>query len=588
MRHIPLVLPACRVETLQAELDRVKLAEDEALNALKSQEESLLRLVSQLRDAAHSEISNLQATEGRLMTFVHASSQRLKAMQQEQQLLHPALSQLLEDPQQLVRLVLSGGFVAFAGGATAGAAAAFAASRDSFRSAVASSQMARSNSGNASSGGAGAGAAGSAGAASGGLAGKPGGSGQADGAGPRAGVVAAAAAARGGTLVADEREERAEESKQKQQQEVPLSWRRAAADAAVDQVDQSNSSSAGRDPNWRTNWRSAPLPTAAEMVADAKTSSSNSSSRDPNWRTNWRSTPAVAGAEVPASAATAAAAIDADALLARLSPQLLQALLQELPAVSDALITLTPEVLQQLQEKAAEAAAAAQALHVLQQQDAEAAVKSAELAASSLEAERKVAEAMRNEAAAAQQLLEVERAAKEAAEAYAKHLGEEVARLEGRLVLQQKGWGPRRLPTPTPSPRRTPRGSRAGSPTDQLNSAGAAPAAAAAVVSAAAQQNSSRVSSSGGSRSAGSSSGGASQDTKHVNSVALSLVQKQLLEAHDRLAAATKMRAAAEIELRELTCALLHEQQQVGAVRCLLYCDRACGLSYAECTDHCV
>jgi hypothetical protein len=269
----------------------------------------------------------------------------------------------------------------------------------------------------------------------------------------------------------------------------------------------------------------------------------------------------VAGAEVPASRAesAAAAAIDADSLLARLPPHLLQALLNELPAVSDALTTLTPEVLQQLQLKAAEAAAAAHALHALQQQDAEAAVKSAELAASSLEAERKVAEAMRNEAAAAQQLLEVERAAKEAAEEYAKHLGQEVARLEGRLILQQKGWAPRRLPSPTPSPRRTPKGSRAGSPTEQLSAAGAATTAAPA-----AQQIGSRGVSSGG-----SSSGCALQEatgSKHANSVALSVVQKQLQEAHDRLAAATKMRSAAEMELRELTCALLHEQQQVGAV----------------------
>jgi hypothetical protein len=258
----------------------------------------------------------------------------------------------------------------------------------------------------------------------------------------------------------------------------------------------------------------------------------------------------VAGAEVPASTAesAAAAAIDADSLLARLPAPLLQALLNELPAVSDALTTLTPEVLQQLQLKAAEAAAAAHALHALQQQDAAAAVKSAELAASSLEAERKVAEAMRSEAAAAQQLLEVERAAKEAAEEYARHLGQEVARLEGRLMLQQKGWGPRRVPSPTPSP-------RAGSPTEQLSAAGAATAAPAAP---AVQQ----------SRIAGSRSGGALQDgvgSKPANSVALGVVQKQLQEAHDRLSAATKMRAAAEMELRELTCALLHEQQQVGA-----------------------
>jgi hypothetical protein len=65
-----------------------------------------------------------------------------------------------------------------------------------------------------------------------------------------------------------------------------------------------------------------------------------------------------------------------------------------------------------LRDKAAEAAAATQVLHVLQQQEAQAVVKSAELAASSLAAERRLAEAVRAEAQAAGVLLEVEQAAK--------------------------------------------------------------------------------------------------------------------------------------------------------------------------------
>jgi hypothetical protein len=65
-----------------------------------------------------------------------------------------------------------------------------------------------------------------------------------------------------------------------------------------------------------------------------------------------------------------------------------------------------------LHNKAAEAAAATQVLHVLQQQEAHAVVKSAELAASSLAAERRLAEAVRAEAQAAGVLLEVEQAAK--------------------------------------------------------------------------------------------------------------------------------------------------------------------------------
>lgn len=167
----------------------------------------------------------------------------------------------------------------------------------------------------------------------------------------------------------------------------------------------------------------------------------------------------------------------------------------------------SPTAMQRLQQKAAEAASTAQALHSLQQQDADTAVRAAELAASSIEAERRVAEAMRGEALAAQQLLEVERAAKEAAEASAEQLSAEVTQLRGQLALQHKGWGP--------------------------------------------QQQ--RTSSDDGSRS--SSRGGG---------MGMAVVQAQLADAHERLAAATQMRSAAEAELREITCALVHEQNQVG------------------------
>lgn len=64
-----------------------------------------------------------------------------------------------------------------------------------------------------------------------------------------------------------------------------------------------------------------------------------------------------------------------------------------------------------LHDKAAQAAAATQVLHVLQQQDTEAAVKSAELAARSITAEVKHAEAVRAEAHAAGRLLEVQASA---------------------------------------------------------------------------------------------------------------------------------------------------------------------------------
>lgn len=64
-----------------------------------------------------------------------------------------------------------------------------------------------------------------------------------------------------------------------------------------------------------------------------------------------------------------------------------------------------------LHSKAAEAAAASQVLHALQQQEADAAVKSAELAVCSLSAERRLAQAVESEAYAAGRLLQIEHAA---------------------------------------------------------------------------------------------------------------------------------------------------------------------------------
>ncbi len=61
----------------------MQAAESSTLSALRLQEESLLQLAAQLNEAAHSEISSLQATEGRLRSVVQHSSARLRRMQAE-------------------------------------------------------------------------------------------------------------------------------------------------------------------------------------------------------------------------------------------------------------------------------------------------------------------------------------------------------------------------------------------------------------------------------------------------------------------------------------------------------------------------
>jgi hypothetical protein len=85
----------------------------------------------------------------------------------------------------------------------------------------------------------------------------------------------------------------------------------------------------------------------------------------------------------------------------------------ELPAQLSQLLDSSDDgdMMSHLHSRAAEAAAATQVLHALQQQEAEAAVKSAELAASSLAAERKLAAAVKSEATAAGRLLQAEHAA---------------------------------------------------------------------------------------------------------------------------------------------------------------------------------
>lgn len=71
----------------------MQAAESSTLSALRHQEESLLQLAAQLKEAAHSEISSLQDTEGRLMGVVRTSTARLQGMQaqrqQQAQQVHP-------------------------------------------------------------------------------------------------------------------------------------------------------------------------------------------------------------------------------------------------------------------------------------------------------------------------------------------------------------------------------------------------------------------------------------------------------------------------------------------------------------------
>lgn len=368
------------------------------MTALKSQEEALLKLASQLKEAAHSEISTLQATESRLLSVIHNSAQRLRTMQHQHQEQQANLQYVMHNAEKLVQAVLSGGFVMVAGGAAATAAAVYAFSRNGFSM--------RAGGGGGASGGSGA------------LGGSGGATFGASGAAGRPAAATAAAAATGELYwVGENREE-------KQKQQTSSRW------------------SSVEVPKER-------LPLASEL------------------------------------------------------PQHMAQMMEKKPAAVGAGSNSSSSIaMQQLQAKAAEAAAAAQSLHSLQQRDADTAVKAAELAASSIEAERRVAEAMRSEALAAQYLLEVERSSKEAAEANVEQLSVEVERLRSQLESQQSSW-----------------------------------------------------------RHADSDD---SSIIRSSNSMGMAVLQKQLSEAHARLTSATQMRSKAEAELREITCALMHEQHQVG------------------------
>lgn len=323
----------------------MQAAESAALAALRTQEETLLRLATQLREAAHTEISTLQATEGRLLEVVQHSTQRLRLMQAQRQKHHAQISALLQKPGQLLQLVLSGGYVMYAGGAMATAAAVFAASRlgHSGSSRSVSAAGADSVAVNMHSGGGGAGGSNGHGPSSvapgaGGVAGGPGGYNAPAGRMPGRGPVVAAAAVHG-SLAAPPRPT---------QQEDDLA-----------------------------------------LAADAY-SSRSTSTKNANSSSKWRSLMSAVDTKVPTALPQAS----------------------ELPAhLSQLLASDSTGVMGHLQHKAVEAAAATQVLHMLQQQDADVAVKSAELAASSLTAEKKLAEAVKVEAQAAGQLLQLEQAA---------------------------------------------------------------------------------------------------------------------------------------------------------------------------------
>jgi len=327
----------------------VQAAESAALAALRTQEETLLRLAAQLREAAHTEISTLQATEGRLLEVVQHSTQRLRLMQAQRQKHHAQISDLLQKPGRLLQLVLSGGYVMYAGGAMATAAAVFAASRlghsSSSSSRSVSAAGADSVTANMHSGGGGVGGANGRGPSSvapgaGGSAGGQGGFNAPAGRMPGRGPVVAAAAVHGSL---------------------------AAPPRTAHQEDD------------------------LALAADAYSSSSSSTRNASSSSSKWRSLMSSVDTKVPTALPQAS----------------------ELPAhLSQLLASDSTGVMGHLQHKAVEAAAATQVLHMLQQQDADVAVKSAELAASSLAAEKKLAEAVRCEAQAAGQLLQLEQAAK--------------------------------------------------------------------------------------------------------------------------------------------------------------------------------
>lgn len=412
-----------RLEELQSELQRVRAEESDALAALRKQEEALLALASQLKEAAHTEISTLQATEGRLLSVVQHSTQRLRSMQVQRQQQREQVAELLHNPQQLVQLVLSGGYIMFAGGAVATAAAVFAATQASFSIAA----------------GGGGGLGGSGGSSGfGGSSGSAGGPPGTGGAGaPACGPVATAAAARAGGMVTS---------------------------------------------------------LSRERQSDGDDSDSGSSSR-------WRSRMATSNLD------------DLGGALPSVS---------ELPRQLSALLSSDSDsgMSSHLHVKAAQAAAATQVLHALQQQEAQAAVKSAELAASSLEVEKRLAVAVRSEAEAAQQLLSVEQAAREAAG-------------EAEAVLASGRWS-------------------------SAGSGASVPASGRWAAYTSVRQGDGVVTST-------SSSNGSSPSSPDAR-IRLAEMQEQLSAAARQLAASTSARAAAEGELRALKLTLLQEQQQV---RCL-------------------
>lgn len=310
----------------------MQAAESSTLAELRTQEEVLLKLANQLKEAAHTEISSLQATEGRLLAVVQHSTARLKEMHAQRQQQHAQIADLLHNPEHLMQLVLSGSYVMYAGGAIATAAAVYAASR-----------MGNGPTSNAQ-------AAGGSSAASGGAAGSSMGSSGAAGA---AGGAPSPTGGVGGPLGRG----------------VPG---RVPVVAAV------------------TMQGSAAAPPGKDSRQDMAISSSSS-----NGKSKWRSKLMSSIDEVAPYGLPSVA---------------------ELPAqLSQLLASDEGGMMSHLHSKAAEAAAATQVLHALQQQEAQAAVKSAELAASSLAAEKKLAAAVQTEATAAGRVLQAEHAVQTAA-----------------------------------------------------------------------------------------------------------------------------------------------------------------------------
>lgn len=371
------VLPLCshcRVHDLRDELDRVHAAEEDAMEALRTQEELLRNLAGQLKEAAHSEISRLRAAEGRLLTLVQHSTQRLKAMHAQHLQQHAQLAELLHNPEQLLQLLLSGGYLLHAGGAVATAAAVFAAGRLTFSiqgavAAPAAAAMAGRVVVCASSSG------GSGGANAGGTGG--------DGGNGHRGTHSSAG---GGLPSLGSSTERRLEPCSRVSARAPvvaiaavqgsITAAPSRTSAQIEELDEGRDADVGGDD-----------------VGLRQSLPGRSGSKHRSGTSKWRSL-LMSTEEDDGS-----------------SPTVLPAHLSEL-LLSD---SQGGSLAQHLHRKAAEAAAATQVLHVLQEQEAEVAVKSAELAASSLAAEQRLAEAVKGEAQAVGQLLEVQQASTAAA-----------------------------------------------------------------------------------------------------------------------------------------------------------------------------